>query len=632
MKKVLTLLILGCLFGHTQAQILFSADFDDGTLGTMTAVDVDGKTIATNAMNAGAGPTFKPVQRTATNWEVISTSWFSPVGICDDWLISPEIEVTEENTFLTWEAYSPDAAYRDGYEVRISTTDNEVASFTDIILTIPAEETAKKLRAISLDAYMGQTIHFAFRNNSNDKFLLYMDNIQVERYKNNNVITQSVSFEKYNPTGGQVPITVMVENHGADMLTSLLFTWEQGGNTYTDTVTGLNIPTLGTRSLTHAVDFVLAEAGEFPINVEISMPNGVDDEDPDDNNGSRNLYGLDVVQPKLVVVEEATGTWCGWCPRGTVNMDIIAAEYADVAIPIAVHNGDPMVVAAYDGPFSASVGGYPSGHLDRTIKDINPASFIAQLPNLTNRMVPAQIRTESIYEPTSRNVVVRAIGSLSVATAANDLRLSCVITENGVTGTTAGYNQVNYYAGGAQGPMGGFENLPDPVPAADMVYHFVPRALFGGFNGMENSIPDVLEAGEEFMVEWTYTVPANFNVKEMNVITFILDDETGEILNGSTAPLDQQLSAVPLIPMGKTSLYPNPTSDIMNLSVDFLSETPVSMRIYNTYGGLIKDLGTINLSNGTAFEKINVSDYAPGMYILELRQNKAVTALPFSKL
>ena len=165
-----------------------------------------------------------------------------------------------------------------------------------------------------------------------------------------------------------------------------------------------------------------------------------------------------------------------------------------------------------------------------------------------------------------------------------------------------------------------------------MVYHFVPRALFGGFNGMENSVPDVLEAGEEFMVEWTYTVPEGYNVEEMDAITFILDEETGEILNGSTVPLDQQLSAVPLIPMGQTSLYPNPATDIMNLSVDFLSDVPVSLKIYNSYGGLIKNLGKINLSSGTAFEQINVADFAPGIYILELRQDNAVTALPFSKL
>ena len=149
---------------------------------------------------------------------------------------------------------------------------------------------------------------------------------------------------------------------------------------------------------------------------------------------------------------------------------------------------------------------------------------------------------------------------------------------------------------------------------------------------MENSIPDVLEAGEEFSVEWTFTVPEGFDVDEMHAITFILDEETGEILNGDIVPLTEQLSAVPLIPMGQTSLYPNPAQDIMNLSVDFFSETPVSMNIYNTSGVLISNLGTLNLTSGKGFERINVGDFTPGMYILELRQNNAVTAIPFSKL
>ena len=191
----------------------------------------------------------------------------------------------------------------------------------------------------------------------------------------------------------------MIENHGADVLTSLHLTWEQGGNSFTDTVTGLNLSTFGTKEITHNIPFDLSVAGEYPINVMVSMPNGVADEEPEDNGGSRNLYGLDVQLPKMVVVEEATGTWCGWCPRGAVNMDLIAADHSDVAIPIAVHNGDPMTISSYNGPFSATVGGYPSGHLDRKITDINPSAFIANLPNLTSRMVPASVKTESIYEP-----------------------------------------------------------------------------------------------------------------------------------------------------------------------------------------------------------------------------------------
>ena len=52
------------------------------------------------------------------------------------------------------------------------------------------------------------------------------------------------------------------------------------------------------------------------------------------------------------------------------------------------------------------------------------------------------------------------------------------LTEDGVRRVmTSGYNQVNAYAGNALGPMGGFESLPNPVPAAQMVYDHVARVL-----------------------------------------------------------------------------------------------------------------------------------------------------------
>lgn len=45
---------------------------------------------------------------------------------------------------------------------------------------------------------------------------------------------------------------------------------------------------------------------------------------------------------KKVWVEEATGTWCGWCPRGEVYMNYLYAKYPEHFVGIAVHQKDPM--------------------------------------------------------------------------------------------------------------------------------------------------------------------------------------------------------------------------------------------------------------------------------------------------
>ncbi len=631
MKRILTLLILSFLFYQAQSQILFSQDFESGSLDPMTAIDVDGKTLDSN-LPGYLGPTWTVFQSTASNKMIASTSWFTPVGVANDWLISDSIVVTEPNTFLIWDSYTQDPNFRDGYEVRLSTTDKAVASFTNVLFTIPAELTTTQTRTVKLDAFIGQTIYFAFRNNSNDKFILFLDNIRVEVLKDVDAIVSKVSFEKYQPVFSVVPITVTVENHGALPLTSLVFSYTDGINTYTDSIDGLNIAPLKTVELTHNVNYDLSEVGEFQLDIDVSNPNGVDDGNPENNSQSKLVYSLEVQVPKKVVVEEATGTWCIWCPRGAVFMDRVAEQFAEIALPIAVHNFDPMVVPEYDGPFSQSVGGYPSGHVDRKVLDTDPQTFLTAIQSVQNRRVPVAVDVTAEFDELTRTVTIKGIGHLTIATSANDLRFGAVITEDSVTGTTIDYAQANIYAGGAQGVMGGYETLPNPVPANQMVYDYVARALLGGYYGLENSIPNAVEADEEFEVEFSYVIPAGFNEERMNVILYVLDEETGEMLNGDMVGVTEGTVSTPLVPLGKSALYPNPTSDVLNLTVDFQTTNPVSMKIYDTYGRLITNLGNLDLSAGSRVEKIDVSDMPTGNYILELRHKNSVTALPFTRI
>lgn len=631
MKRILTLLLLSFLVYQVQSQVLFSQDFESGVLDPMIALDIDGKVVAPQVANF-AGPTWTVVSTSASNNAIVSTSWFAPVGIADDWLISDSLHVTSPNTFLIWEAYTPDPSFRDGYQVKVSTTGKDIASFTNNLLTIGQELTTWTTRSLNLDAFVGQTIYFAFRNNSNDKYLLYMDNIRVEVLKNVNAIARQVIVEKYQPVNSVVPITVKVENHGALPITSIVFEYTVNGYTYTDTVTGINIAPLATIDITHELNYTVAEAGEVAVDIRLLTPNGTEDEAPEDNEGTQYVYGLEEQLPKKVFVEEATGTWCQWCPRGAVFMDLIVEQFGDLVMPVAVHNFDPMTVPEYDTPFSASVSGYPSGHVDRKIIDTDPSEFPTAIASIQNRRVPVAVETTTVWEESTRTVYVTGTAYSSISTEHNALRFGAVVTEDNVTGTDPGYDQVNIYAGGAQGPMGGYEKLPNPVPASQMVYDFVARALIGGFNGIEASIPDAVAANEEFSFEFSYQVPAEYDEEEMRVIVYVMDDETGEMLNGDMAGVTDQATSVPLMPLGSSVLYPNPATDMMNLAVNYQTTEPVTMAIYDVTGRMIRDLGKLDLSATSTLERIDVSDMQTGNYILELRYKNSVTALPFTRL
>lgn len=116
-----------------------------------------------------------------------STSYYSPFGQADDWMWTPQIAIPS-NSNLKWNALAYDAAYPDGYEIRIMTTaptggngdiGNQVSASTQVF-SIPAENTVWTARTVSLTAYEGQNVYIGFRNNSNDQFVLVIDDILVE--------------------------------------------------------------------------------------------------------------------------------------------------------------------------------------------------------------------------------------------------------------------------------------------------------------------------------------------------------------------------------------------------------------------------------------------------------------------
>jgi hypothetical protein len=113
------------------------------------------------------------------NFAAYSTSWYAPAGAADDWIVTPQI-MLGANSQLRWDALAPDGNFPDGYEVYVSTTGNDVADFTDMpVFTIDDELQAFTQHQVSLSAYANQAVYIAWRNNSNDEFLLLLDNVQV---------------------------------------------------------------------------------------------------------------------------------------------------------------------------------------------------------------------------------------------------------------------------------------------------------------------------------------------------------------------------------------------------------------------------------------------------------------------
>lgn len=147
-----------------------------------TVIDVDGLVPAAAVAFVDDAFVVTDEFEEGTNFGAYSTSWYTPAGQANDWLITPAIALGPDST-LSWEAWAPDPGYPDGYEVRISTTGPSVAGLTanPALFTIADEADVLTPHSVSLAAagYQNQVVHIGFRNDSLDEFILVIDDIQV---------------------------------------------------------------------------------------------------------------------------------------------------------------------------------------------------------------------------------------------------------------------------------------------------------------------------------------------------------------------------------------------------------------------------------------------------------------------
>ncbi|WP_186280002.1 T9SS-dependent choice-of-anchor J family protein [Fluviicola chungangensis] len=135
-----------------------------------------------------------------------STSFYSPVGAADDFMWTPALTI-QANTLLFWNAKAYDATYPDGYEVRIMTAPNtpgggtgvlgNQVSASTVIFSTASESSSWTSHSVPLNAYTGQTVYIGFRNNSNDKFILVIDDIELRVVSNYDLSVTATTENPY---------------------------------------------------------------------------------------------------------------------------------------------------------------------------------------------------------------------------------------------------------------------------------------------------------------------------------------------------------------------------------------------------------------------------------------------------
>ena len=431
-----------------------------------------------------------------------------------------------------------------------------------------------------------------------------------------------IAFESVPVIAGKIgttkKITGVIKNEGSETLHSLSITATDGNKEWKESFTNLNIAP-NTSASFEMTEPILLEKGNKNVVLTLTEPNGNVDQDLSNNKIELNLRGVDLLRP--VVVEEATGTWCGWCPRGAVFMDKMQDLYPDHFVGIAVHNGDPMVVEAYDGGLNAAA--FPGARVNRDTF-LNPANMEAQFLDMAAIAPTATISATAIYDKVTRVLTVTAQST----TSKNEIfpKFFAALVEDGVTGEGSDWDQSNYYAGGGSGQMGGYESLPNPVPASQMVYDHVGRALLGGFSGVVNSIPTPWKTGATVDYKFDeYTIPAEFNIANMHAVVGVIN-ASNRFINVMEVELQEAVYTNDIHNSNAISVSPNPCANVTYANMNIQGkEDVVTMNVYNSLGSLVatKDFGRLTGLQSLPF---NTSNLTNGLYYAQvIVGNQAVT-------
>jgi len=624
-KKFIVLALLSNALA-SQAQVFFSEDFETGNLNAWTNVDDDADASNSPGIDFDlwyASNQYANLVAGSDGYAGVSHSQAAPAGTFlpytpNNFLISSAINlsgVTGSGLRLTFDAGSGQLAggHAEHYAVYL-TTSNQMA---DITAATPVfEETLPTTSAsimeshsIDISAYNGQTVYLTFRHfNCTNQFNLLIDNISVEKPLNENGSIESAAINRFSLTNTNNTLDINVTNEGSSTITSVTIDWNDGA-AHSSTITGLSIAPLATGVASHTIPVTYSTIVEKTLNINLTHVNGVVETDLTNNTTIAYINTVSSHTVKTVVFEEGTGTWCQACPGGTVMMDDLTQSYPNTFAGVTVHVNDPMenLEHAQGSDFYA----LPSFHADRRLFD-QPFSDGQSVYNaLAPLEVPVSIST-NIYG-SGNNAVIEATATFSTIFANADLRLGLIITEDGITGTGALYNQANIYSGGAYGPMGGYENLPDPVPASQMVYDHVSRALVGGYDGQMNSIPTTITDGQVVNYTFNYTVPAGVDVTKLHAVVVVIDQTTGAIMQGKMSPINLATGIKELKTL-KTSIYPNPTTD--KVTVNFIGEGKDYMISIFDITGKVIVRETLTNQTGNVQHEIMVNQLQKGSYFI----------------
>lgn len=298
---------------------------------------------------------------------------------------------------------------------------------------------------------------------------------------------------------------------------------------------------------THTVEIPFAatsELGKSAVTLTVTKVNGAENACAI-KTATGTLYTVEREFVKRSVVEEYTGTGCGFCPKGHVGMHNMRELYGDQFVGIAMHQynpSDPMYYTSYGLGFQNA----PSCMVNRSSGDLDPyydlpKAFMASL----KEMPLIDVSVEGAFSEDTAYVYAKASVESLVS---GDYDIAYMLVADNLSGTTKPWKQSNYFAKG-NGVYNSQSSMPEDLQflwdaGSSYAATYNDVLISSSYVSSKNkaTLPSLVANGSVNSY-YTLTMPTKKALKEairscgneVYVIAMVLDKKTGAIVNARKA-------------------------------------------------------------------------------------------------
>lgn len=251
-----------------------------------------------------------------------------------------------------------------------------------------------------------------------------------------------VSASATSAAEGVLTVVTNIINNGSKDVTEYDLTFSAEGYNHVQTISTPMASGANTKVTTVLYDVPERVGFIDPLTVTATRIADGEDSTPEDNSA---VVSMRI--PRNVVVEEFTGTGCGWCPRGLVGMDKLHERYGERFVGIGVHqynSSDPMYPTRYK---NLGFEGAPQCKIDRSyLTDPYYGNGNDICEDFEKEMnLPAYLSVNVSATFNEDRTAVDITATVKCESDLNGGSIGFVLTADSLTGTERAWKQANYY-------------------------------------------------------------------------------------------------------------------------------------------------------------------------------------------